>query len=82
MRANDRLVEVNGRPVTEPADVQAAWRDPQDGRVRVVLLRGEQELRLDEPLPTVLGYEVAAAPWRAHLAGGVALADDAAIGDD
>jgi hypothetical protein len=44
--------------------------------------RGDKRMKLREPLPAVLGYEVAAEPWRTHLAGSVVLADDVAVGED
>jgi predicted metalloprotease with PDZ domain/peroxiredoxin len=73
LRENDRLLKINGWPVSQPADAHAAWREPQGERVRVTLMRGEQRLEIDEPLPTVLKYQVAAEPWRAHAEAGVTL---------
>jgi predicted metalloprotease with PDZ domain/peroxiredoxin len=64
VREDDVLSAVNGQPVANAAQVHVAWRSPQDGRVRVTLQRGGQPVELDEPLPAVLGYEVAAGPWR------------------
>jgi predicted metalloprotease with PDZ domain/peroxiredoxin len=82
VREEDRLSEVNGQPVANAAQVHRAWRSPQDGRVRVTLERGGARIDLDEPLPAVLGYEVAAEPWRTHLADSVVLANDVVAGED
>jgi len=44
--------------------------------------RGDKRIILREPLPAVLEYEVAAEPWRTHLAGSVVLANDMAVGEN
>jgi predicted metalloprotease with PDZ domain/peroxiredoxin len=82
LRESDRLLEVNGQPVTTPTEVHTAWGSPQNGRVRATLQRGEERTELNEPLPAVLGYEVAAEPWHAHAAGNVVLANDVVVGED
>lgn len=63
LREFDRIVELNGQAVTNPNEVHTAWRQPQDGHVRMKVLRGAAPLDFDAPLPTVTRYEVPAEGW-------------------
>ncbi len=66
VRADDRLIEINGQPVSDAQQVRAAWRKPVDNRIRVTLLRDEKEVKIDEPLPLIQTFTVPADPWRRH----------------
>ena len=66
VRENDRFVEVNGVEAADHLAVRRAWRNPQEGHMRVRLLRGEKPIEIDEPLTEVVSYVVPTAPWRAH----------------
>ena len=66
VRENDRFVEVNGVEVDDHFAVRRAWQNPQEGRMRVKLLRGDQTVEIDEALVEVVSFEVPADPWRAH----------------
>jgi len=63
LREFDRIVALNGQVVTNPNEVHAAWRQPHDGRVRAKIMRGDEPLDIDAPLPTVTRYEVPAEGW-------------------
>ena len=63
IRAGDRLIEVNGREVTDPGEVHRAWREPVENRVRVVLERGGVRTTIDEPIPEESVVEVSIQPW-------------------
>ncbi len=65
LRAGDELVEVNGRPVSDPAGVRNAWRNPVGERIRVTLLREGQSMQLDAPLEPSTRFIVPVEPWRA-----------------
>jgi predicted metalloprotease with PDZ domain len=69
LRENDRLIEVNGQKVASAGEVRAAFRTPRDGRFRASVLRGDQTLEIDEPLPETIRYRVPTDPWRACDAG-------------
>ena len=66
VRENDRFVEVNGVEAADQLAVRRAWRSPQEGRMRVRLLRGGETIEIDGPLAEVVSYVVPADPWRTH----------------
>jgi predicted metalloprotease with PDZ domain len=66
VRANDRLVEINGRPVGDAREVRLAWREPVDDRIRVTVERDGRRLVLDEPVPRIERFIVPVEPWREH----------------
>lgn len=66
VRADDRLVKINGQPIHNALDVRAAWRKPVDNRIRVTLERDGRELKLDEPVPRIEEFIVPTDPWREH----------------
>jgi S1-C subfamily serine protease len=66
VREGDRLIEVNGEPVTGVRGVYAAWRKPVDNRILVTLERDGRELEIDERLPEIERFVVPVAPWREH----------------
>lgn len=66
IRSGDRLVEINGQPVSNAQEVRSAWRSPIDKRIRVKLERDGQSVEIDEPLPNVERFTVPVQPWREH----------------
>lgn len=66
VRAGDRFIEINGRPVNDAREVRLAWQKPVDDRIRITLERDADELKLDEPLPSVERFIVPTEPWHEH----------------
>ncbi|MFH0946644.1 MAG: PDZ domain-containing protein [Planctomycetota bacterium] len=64
----DRLIEVNGEPVTGPDEVHRAWRaaGAEDNHIRVELERAGKRITIDQPIPEELRFDVPADPWREH----------------
>lgn len=49
LREGDTIRAVNGRDVEDAGSIQAAWSEPVEGRVRVVVGRGADRLELEAP---------------------------------
>ncbi|MEQ8768203.1 MAG: hypothetical protein RL885_30145 [Planctomycetota bacterium] len=54
----DQILEVNGVEVSGAGEIQSAWRNPIDGRLKVRLIRGGDEQQIDVPIPTRLAYSL------------------------
>ena len=67
LRDGDRLVEVNGRPVSSTEDVYAAWAAPDGDRLEAVVVRGAREHFLDEPLRDEVRYTVVRGVWESDV---------------
>ena len=64
LRADDRVLELNGREIEDASALRAAWRSPLYGRYRVRLRRGDQEINIDQPVPIEKSFSVPSDIWR------------------
>ena len=64
LRADDRVIKLNGQEVGDASALRKAWREPQNGRIQVLLRRGEQEISIDEVIPNERKFIVPSEPWR------------------
>lgn len=64
LRADDRVLKVNGQEVGDANALRKAWREPRNDRIEVLLRRGEREITIDQPIPNETQFVVSGEYWR------------------
>jgi predicted metalloprotease with PDZ domain len=63
IRANDRLIEINGQSVSDAREVRVAWQRLVDKGIRVTLERNGDTLALAAPVPRIERFIVPVEAW-------------------